>query len=82
MKFNINDSIRVFITPRGEEFWREYWSILLDYGMEIPPIVRDAEGWTRIQLWQAMAIFGRGCGNGLSSPIRTEIEIPERKDAS
>jgi hypothetical protein len=71
MKFNINDDVKVKLTPVGFEIHRKYWAPYTsnDY---IPPRVDD-EGYSTFQLWDLMVIFGSHIHMWGNNPFETEI---------
>ncbi len=71
-RFNINDSVRIKLTPEGEQLWHRHFETLK---LEVPAIPKDAEGKTTMQLWEVMLIFGPGCYQGVNTPFQTEIEL-------
>lgn len=54
--FNVNESVRVRLTPFGERAFYKYWQRIFP-GEERKPNV-DADGYARFQLWDLMQIFG------------------------
>jgi len=70
--FNINDHVRVKITARGARVWEGHWR---SYGLEPPPIERDADGYTELQAHGMMRIFGADMSVGIDPPIETEILV-------
>ncbi len=56
-----NDEVWVKITPEGERTRDEYYQRLKK---EMPPIEKDAEGWTKIQLHEVAHLFGSQMYNG------------------
>lgn len=73
MKFNINDNVKVKLTPLGWELHRKYWTPFCTDGY-IPPTA-DANGYVTFQLWDLMAQYGPHIGNGLRNAFDTVIEI-------
>lgn len=73
-EFNINDHVRVKLTPRGHALHRQHFAELGCLQYFAPEI--DDEGWTRFQLWSLMSIFGQymSCGGELvfETTIRME----------
>jgi DNA-binding MarR family transcriptional regulator len=75
-KFNINNSVRVRLTPKGRE-------ILAEIAKTAPPAARDAwvwredeQGWSRWSMWELMSLLGKYCYIGNTQlPFETEIEI-------
>lgn len=78
---NMNDDIRVRLTPAGEKQWEKYWNTNPFWSEHIvPPAVRKAatlpDGRVHFQLWHAMEVFGSMLYNGCEIPFENnEIEI-------
>lgn len=70
--FNINDYFRIKITERGAEAWAKHFT---DLGLEPRSLSVLPDGWTRMQAWEVMQIFGPAIVHGLHSPFETEIQI-------
>lgn len=68
MKFNINNKVRVRLTPRGREI----------LGREKYLRTEDEFGWSTWQLWVLMSTFGEHVGLGFDPPFETEIELAEK----
>jgi hypothetical protein len=83
VRFNINEMVRVRLSPEGrlihrrqhDELRRQYPSI----GKYTPPKA-DAEGYTRWQLWHLMQTFGPSITLGSKPPFEMEM-IFEATDA-
>ena len=83
MEFNINDTVRVRITPIGKQLLRKNW---LDVhaeiwanggvGYEYREPEEDADGWSEWQLWALMQEFGPHLHLGCQQPFETTIVIP------
>jgi len=61
MRININNNIRVRLTPYGDEILHNYYKkesewIDMDLMSLIPE--KDSEGYSEFQLWGFMLIFG------------------------
>jgi hypothetical protein len=70
---NLNDSIWIKPTEHGLEVYTKYWE---GVGVKNPePLKLDFEGWTKMQLWEVMQIFGHAMYNGGKVPIETEIRL-------
>lgn len=78
--FNINDSVRVRLTPHGHNLLRKDWEEmpqqLREVLVEYRPVKEDTEGWSEWQLWELMNTFGKHCHNGCELPFETDIQIP------
>jgi len=78
LKFNINNEVRVKLTPEGKAWHKkdheEFWN---DVGVDIKyaPPVEDAEGWSRWQLWHLMERFGPFMCAGGPLMFETDIDI-------
>lgn len=75
MKLNINDTVKVKLTPYGLELYRKYWLPYCKFGCT--PTKQDINGYTEFQLWDLMNIFGSSLYLGCKLPFDTTIEIPE-----
>lgn len=72
--FNINSYVRVRLTERGEEIYKEFFPARRSR----PLRQRGDDGWNRFQLWQLMEIFGPHMSIGKSTaelPFATDILI-------
>lgn len=72
MKFNLNNTARIKVLPPGEKLWEKYHTEL---GVPVPPIDRDSKGYTKLQMWTVMNIFGPGMTMGFNPPIETDITV-------
>lgn len=81
VRINLNDYMRVRITPAGLDLYDAYYR---EAKMEPPPIRHDADGWHRIQAWQMAAIFGPGMYNGAEPPVEmvAEMEVESEEPAN
>lgn len=57
MRLNLNKTVKVKLTERGKELYRQYFSPLPD-GFEQPEPRIDEDGFTKIQLWVFIEMFG------------------------
>ena len=57
MRLNLNETVKVKLTERGKEIYRQHFSPLPD-GFEQPEPRIDEDGFTKIQLWVFMEMFG------------------------
>lgn len=73
---NLNDTIRVKLTPRGRMIWCAYWRPYCS-GNDPMDIVdrKTVDGWFEEQMWQIAAIFGPHMENGVDPPIETEVRV-------
>jgi len=80
MEFNINETVRVKLTPRGRKVHRQdhinFWSQFPGKKCEYRPPVEDEEGWSRWQLWCLMKEFGPHVDMGMDLCFETVIDIP------
>lgn len=72
-KFNINDSVYVKLTPKGYAIHRDYW-LPFTKDKYMPPS-RDADGYSKFQLWDLMYVFGSHMHLGCKVPFETEIVL-------
>ena len=58
---NLNYYIKVKLTEKGKEIYREYLNdVLEEYEInDVPKIEVDKEGYTEFQMWDFMCIFGK-----------------------
>lgn len=81
MKINFNDSVRVKLTDWGKEVYFHQFDELNKFitshgGTPIKPNFPEADenGYTRIQLWQFMEIFGQHIGM-CKDPVALPLEF-------
>lgn len=73
MQFNINNKVRVRLTPKGKRVLAEkYKGLRPGY-----PPKEDAAGWSEWQLWDLMQTFGECIFLGCDMPFEGTIEIDE-----
>lgn len=79
IKFNINNYVRVKLTPLGREIHRKQHE---DLNNQFPAArltyrapEEDADGWSKWQAWELMRTFGNDVWNGCKVPFETTIEI-------
>ena len=82
MKFNINNYVKVKLTPFGlsilEQRHNELEAQFPKIGPFKPPNA-DSGGWTRFQAWSLIQAFGSHISIGMNNvPFETEIEIEEK----
>ncbi len=78
IRFNVNDHVKVKLTPKGREIHRRrHDELFLRFPSDFPytPVKEDSEGWSEWQMWCLMEAFGQHCHNGLELPFETEILI-------
>ena len=91
MKFNLNDKVRVKLTPLGHSIHRanfmkfndEYFKNAPNSKPAYNPPEEDANGYSVWQLWDLMHEFGFMMNNtmGLENiPMETEIELLDNQD--
>jgi hypothetical protein len=70
---DFNNNVYVKVTPAGEQVRNEYFKKL---GIEAPPLEKDKEGWTKMQLWEVMGTFGREMRMGnVNLPLEMTFKI-------
>ena len=80
MKFNINETVKVKLTPFGKEmllkdhneFWSQYGK---GYKSDFILPKEDEEGYSTWQLWILMKDLGKYCTLGGGNPFETDILI-------
>jgi hypothetical protein len=78
ISFNINDNVRVRLTPHGHAIYRKNHDELYIFNANPNPYrapTEDADGWSTWQLWDLMSHFGASMHNGCKLPFETEIKI-------
>lgn len=70
--FNLNDCVRVRLTPKGREIYMRDFKLL---GGRAGPLKEDADGWRELQCWQLMQIFGPHISRGSEPLFSTQIEV-------
>lgn len=72
---NINDKVRVQLTPFGADIWNKRYDGLNIPAEYIPAKVKPGD-FIETQLWDAMAVFGPHIGLGKDVPfIDCQMEI-------
>lgn len=77
--FNVNDKVRVKLTPRGLDILHRAHDEFSKQVRSAPPFTPpevDADGWCEVQLWTLMQDFGAHIYNGCQVPFETTIQIP------
>lgn len=69
-KFNINKFVKIKLNLKGEQIWDDYWKL---YKIPTPTLVKDKDGYIKIQAWQMMEVFGKHIKLGFNLPFETEI---------
>ena len=81
MKVNLNDSVKVKLTPKGadiyyhqyDELIKEYPKMEKHFQRKMPQI--DKDGYTTLQLWRFMELYGSYMMVGCDLPCDTNILI-------
>ena len=83
MKFNLNDVVRVRLTPKGRAIHAANHAMMCAEwgGKKIPYVhpVEDSDGWSEWQAWELMREFGSHLYAGANLPFAAEIEIKEKQ---
>lgn len=84
MTINLNEHVKVKLNDRGKDiFYHQYDDLNLfikvQGGKLIEPCMPevDADGYTSIQLWELMNIFGPHIGMGLPIPFENNAIVIE-----
>jgi len=82
LKLNLNDTVRVKLTPRGRAIHRKNWERLAcsiggRWGRlhQYMPPAEDGGGWSQWPLWILMQEFGSEINLGCDLPLETEMEV-------
>ena len=85
--FNINGIVKVKLTPRGIDIFYHQYDELNERAREmvLPPLEPhmpeiDKDGFTEIQLWRFMDIYGKHMRMGLYNVIENNRIYIEEKD--
>ena len=74
---NINEHIKVKLTDKGKEIYRnQYYDIDDEH---VPTLDIDEEGYCEFQLWHFMRIFGEYFCTGGGLPCETNVKIQIRE---
>jgi len=74
--FNLNSYVKIKITPLGQSIREKFYA---SYGIKARPLDKDSEGFTKMQLWQVMQIFGEHMHFGRpEQPISCDILIEDK----
>ena len=74
--FNINEKIRLKLNDKGREIHRQHYEAIskrlsIEYtGPEV-----DADGWSEMQLWEVMELFGPHIHMGCVVPFEATVEF-------
>jgi len=75
--FNINDYVRVKLTPMGIEILKQRHEQLMSFykkgSIDEFNLRIDAEGYYKTQMWDLMQTFGAHLGLGARLPFETNI---------
>jgi len=74
---NINEFIKVKLTDKGKEIYRNYYNDIDDE--YVPTLDVDEEGFCKFQLWEFMRIFGEHFHMGGDLPCETNVKIQIRE---
>lgn len=73
-RFNVNHEVEFRLTDHGRAVHRAFWEPYSAGKYRAPEV--DADGWSRFQLWDAMAVFGPHLSMTGSNPFETTIRLP------
>lgn len=74
---NINEYIKVKLTDKGKEIYRNYYHDIDDE--HVPTLDIDEEGYCKFQLWEFMHIFGEHFRMVGGLPCETNVKIQIRE---
>ena len=79
MKFNINEYIKVKLTPKGHEILEgnhdELTKKFPSIGFKYTPPEEDEDGYSKFQGWILMETFGPHMWNGCQMPFDAKVII-------
>jgi len=81
--FNINNYVRVKLTPSGKDIHKQYYESIrnmrTNYTYEPPK--EDTKGFSRFQLWELMSLFGEHIYMGMrEQPFETTIYFDSKEN--
>lgn len=79
--FNINNYVRIKLTPLGMKILKEKHKELRKYDKGVGKFVpseQDEDGYCSMQLWQVMAIFGAYMNAYDDAPFNMDIRIDDK----
>lgn len=77
MRLNLNVPVRVRLTEQGAFLYNSYWRSS-GVPLDLLSPMKQAGDELKIQLWEAMHIFGPHCYNGCRVPfVDNVIELPD-----
>lgn len=76
---NLNDEVKVKLTPFGVQVYENSW---IKLGQQAPTLFLDDDGYLSIQLWELAQIFGPTCwmGNPHQAFVDNIVLISDPKD--
>lgn len=72
--YNVNDEVGLRLNDRGRALYRQYYAETWIAGHRVEPEA-DADGFTRMPLWECMAIFGQHISVAQEPPFETAISL-------
>jgi len=78
LKFNMNDKVKVRLTPLGIAEMKRQWDELKQIAPSIGEFkepVKDEQGYSTHQAWVLFSDLGHLMGNGFELPFETDILI-------
>jgi len=76
LEFNLNEEIRIKITPEGEALYNADRG---NNGLPWEDLARDDEGYVRMQAWRVMSLWGPHTHWGGTNPFEMVIRIPKNR---
>lgn len=85
--FNVNDAVRVKLTPRGHQILadriRELEALIPSPALIPPvPLSEDDDGWSEWQLWLLMKTFGPHARVGCEPAFEAQIQLKPRQETA
>ena len=73
-EFNLNSHIRFKPTEFGKIVYKAYWMPYSKSG-EASELKVDNEGWSEMQLWDFICVFGQSFTCGMNCPVETTVVL-------
>jgi hypothetical protein len=77
-KFNVNEHVWVKLNANGVELYRRSFDCIpaeIRESVGIPELKVDAEGYSKLQMWEFMQIFGSHVFNGCNPPFDPTVKF-------
>ena len=75
MRFNVNDHVWVRLSDKGREIYLRSFDCVLQEFRRVHLPETDSDGYSKLQLWEFMQIFGPHVHMGSDPPFDTTIKF-------